>query len=149
MNCDICGKRTDLVPAIVDSTKLSVCKECSNFGTIITEEKTPERPKLKPRLPEEKILEVITSDFADKVKKAREKLNLKQRELAQKIAEKESVIHRIESNHAEPSIELAKKLERFFNIKLIEEHKEERKNIRLDFKNNSLTIGDLLKLKKE
>ena len=74
-------------------------------------------------------------------------LNLKQEELAQKIAEKVSVIHKVESKHLRPSLALAKKLEHFLNIKLIEKYKEE-KTKTLDFTDSALTIGDLIKFKK-
>ena len=47
-------------------------------------------------------------------------MGLKQFELAQKISEKESIIHKIESDSEDPSIQVIKKLERLFKVKLIE-----------------------------
>ena len=149
MNCDICGKEVSLVKAIVEGIELSVCRECSNFGNVI-EQKKPEKTKPKrPTYPTEEVIDVMVSDYTDKIKKAREKMNLKQKEFAQKIAEKESVIQNIESGHIKPSIALARKIEKFCHIKLVEEHKEEHKNVKLNLKDTSLTIGDLLNLKKE
>ena len=149
MNCDICGKEVFLVKAIVEGIELSVCRECSNFGNVI-EQKKPEKSKQKkPIRPSEEIIEIIIPNCGGEVKKAREKMNLKQKEFAQKLAEKESVIQNIESGHIKPPMELARKIERFCHIRLVEQHKEEHKNAKLNFKDTSLTIGDLLNLKKE
>ena len=91
---------------------------------------------------------IISRDYARIVKEAREKLGLEQHQLAERIAERESVIHRIESGLLEPPIKLAKKLEISLKIKLIELYVEEQKG-NVDFRNKALTIGDLIgKLKK-
>lgn len=150
--CELCGKLTDnLMEAIVEGAIVSVCKFCSNFGHVI-----PVQKELKQELPKRNIIikkepeefEIITKNYAQKVKQTRENLNLKQEELAQKIAEKVSVIHKIESGRLRPSLALARKLEHFLNIKLIEKYKEEKSEI-INFKDSSLTIGDLLKYKKK
>ncbi len=149
--CELCGKFNDnLIEAIVEGAVVSVCKSCSNFGHVILIEKPinqeiPKRKIVIEKEPEE--FEIIVNNYAQEVKQAREKLDLKQEELAQKIAEKISVIHKIESGHLKPSLALAKKLEHFLNIKLIEKYKEE-KTKTVDFTNSSLTIGDLIKFKK-
>lgn len=149
--CELCGKPNDnLIEAIVEGALLRVCRKCSDFGHVIPIQKstTLEIPKKKiviEKEPEE--FEIITSNYAQKVKQAREKLDLKQEQLAQKIAEKISVIHKIESGHLRPSLALAKKLEHFLHIKLIEKYKEE-KSKTIDFTDSDLTIGDLLKFKK-
>ena len=68
-------------------------------------------------------------------------MGLKQEELARKINEKESLIHKLENELVEPSLKLAEKLEKFLKIKLIEIYSDENKYV----KNNDdkLTIGDL------
>ena len=75
-------------------------------------------------------------------------MNLKQKELAEKIAEKESIIHQLESGHMKPTISLARKLEKALNIKLIEIYKVQEKK-QVDLSDPTLTIGDLLKLDKK
>jgi len=150
--CELCGRLTDnLTEAIVEGAMLSICNNCVKFGNVIPIKK-PAKEQILPRKniiiekePEE--FEIIVSGYSQKVKQARENLSLKQEELAQKIAEKVSVIHKIESGHLRPSLALAKKLENFLNIKLIEKYKEE-KTETINFKDSNLTIGDLLKHKK-
>src|SRR3989344_3660158 len=133
MNCEICGKEAPLFKTAIENTELAVCKECSNFGKVIEQKKLEHPKQKKPVTQSEEIIELIVQDYGEKIKRAREELNLKQEEFAQKIAEKESVIQNIESSH----------------IKLIEQHKEEHKNVKLNFKDSSMTIGDLVNLKKE
>lgn len=151
--CDVCGKNTSTFRVNIENAILSVCENCSKFGINPTEipileieSKQKQKEQKLASLPEE--IEIITKDFQQKIKEAREKLNLKQVELANKISEKESIIHKLESSQLTPSIELAKKLEKFLNIKLIELYKSETEK-QIDFKNDSLTIGDLIKIKEQ
>ena len=148
-SCDLCGKKTDLVDAIVEGSILKVCKTCVKFGELIEIKKpVPERSESKLENIKEEIIEEIVEDYPIKIKKARESLNLLQKELARKIAEKESVIHNLESGHLVPSIDFARKLEKFLNIKLITMH-EEKKIEKIDFHSTAVTIGDLIKLNKD
>lgn len=149
MSCELCGKEGELYKSIVEGSQMNVCQNCSKFGKIIQTPKTnikfkPKPFKKKQEMPETIFL--IVDNYAELIKRSREKMKLKQEEVAKKIAEKESLIHSIESGKHEPNINLARKLERFFDINLVEEHKEEQKNIG---KTNagSLTIGDLIKKK--
>jgi len=151
MQCDLCGAETEnLFRAIVEGTELNVCKDCAKYGKVI--EKKPIKEETKKQLtktiePEKEIIQVIVPDFAQRIKKKRESLGLKQKEFAKKISEKESLIHNIETGSFEPSISLAKKLERFLKIKLIEEYEEEHKK-GSKTKTGGFTVGDLIKVKK-
>lgn len=149
MGCELCGRNSELVEAVVEGSMLKVCKDCSKFGNVIAVQKT--RPiiqnKIK-KIMEEESLEIVKSDFFTLIKEAREKLGLKQEELAKRLNEKESLIHKIESNSIKPSISFAKKLEKALGIKLVGIYKEdEKKNI--NFKEDGLTIGDLIKIKEK
>lgn len=150
-NCDLCGRRnTKLVEAIVEGTMLSVCENCTKFGNVIKiEQPKVENKTIQKIFIEEEKIEIVDLDYSSKIKKARENLNLKQEELAKKIAEKASTIQKLESGHLEPSISLAKKLEKNLNIKLIIEHKEKKEKKGINFRDENLTIGDLLKTKNE
>jgi len=91
-------------------------------------------------------VQVIADDVARRVSRARQKLGMKQEHLAKKIAEKESLVQKIESGQFTPSIRLARKLENHLRIKLVEQHAEKREQ---KFKSDkvALTIGDMLQLK--
>ena len=149
-SCELCGRKTELIDAIVEGSMLSVCKNCAKFGNVIEIQK----PRLTERPTERMILdlqeeneEYIVDDYAQKIKSARERLNLKQEQLALRIAERESVIHKIESGNMIPTIHLARKLGKFLNIELINPYKEPEK-AKMDLKDKEITIGDLIKLKR-
>jgi len=151
MQCDLCGTETEnLFRAIVEGTELNVCKDCAKYGKVI--EKKPikveeKRQFTKPAEPEKEIVQIIVPDFAQRIKKKRESLGLKQKDFAKKISEKESLIHNIETGSFKPSISLARKLEKFLKIKLVEEYEEEHKKSSKT-KTEGFTVGDLIKIKK-
>lgn len=146
MNCDLCGKDTELFRVNIENALMNVCCKCSKFGEVISkvvEKEIKEEKKLVKRKVEDKMIEIIKEGYGLIIKKAREKIGLKQEELAKKIKEKVSVVHKLENELIEPSLELARKLEKFLKIKLIEyyENKREKATVGND---RELTIGDLL-----
>jgi putative transcription factor len=149
--CDMCGKETNLVVADIEGTELNVCDICAKHGKIIRKiepikESRNIRKKEKIEI-EEETIEKIVEGYGKLIKESREKLGLKQEDFAKKINEKSSIIHNIESEHYEPDIKLAQKIEKFLKIRLIEEEKIEKTNI--DHVDSAgLTIGDLIKIKK-
>lgn len=147
-NCEMCGSTKDLTNAIVEGVSLTVCENCAKFGKIIVARKT-EKPSYEKKAltAEPQIVYEISNDYSTKIKEAREIMNLKQEELALKISEKTSEIHNLESGKIKPSFQLARKLEKFFNIAIIEQLRDE-KPTKINFKDSNVTIGDIIKLKK-
>ncbi len=165
-SCDLCGKENSLGNAIVEGSMLCVCGDCAKFGNIVN----IDRPKEKPvrhnsgqsfnskRMNKGKNtffsnqdlddVETVVSDYSLRLKKARERKDLTQEKVAKAIAEKESVIHKMESGQMRPSIKLAKKLQQFFGINLLTKEVEEEYERPLDIAEGDLTIGDLIKFKK-
>lgn len=132
---------------LIEGVELSVCSGCSKFGKVLAHVKShaaiePIRKQAK----EEKI-ELLVENYAEIIRKRRESLGLTQRDFAGKINEKEATIHKIETKALEPSLALAKKLEKALGVKLVEEHEEKPK----PFKKRSIesfTLGDFIKIKK-
>ncbi|MBS3150218.1 TIGR00270 family protein [Candidatus Woesearchaeota archaeon] len=146
-SCEICGRKSDnLIKAIVEGVMIGVCSECSKYGKVVAIRKPLIEPRRSISIKTNDSYESIVENYANLVKTAREKKGMKQDELAKTLAEKESVIQKIEGGNLRPQINLARKLEKFFNIKLIEKL-EERKDVSLNLKDSSLTIGDILKLR--
>jgi len=79
------------------------------------------KKEIKPQEPEQEVIFIVDENYPQIIKERREKLGLKQEELARKISEKESVINKLESGSMIPNLKLAKKLERFLKVKLISE----------------------------
>jgi putative transcription factor len=150
VNCDMCGKERELVDVIVEGAVVEVCLDCSKHGSVVT----INQPVVDKRIEFQKEKEsgtsyvtVIVSDFGQRIKAARERKGLKQEDLAQDLAEKESVIHQLETGKLKPSFRLAKKLSVFLNIDLVESVESNIKGATkdVDLKSASVTIGDLLK----
>ncbi|MBC8501427.1 MAG: TIGR00270 family protein [DPANN group archaeon] len=150
MHCDMCGTESELFKCEIEETYLNVCKKCSKHGEVIQkiEHLEPEIEEISQKpIERSEVIQIITQNYPKLIKNKREQIGLKQKELAKKIAEKESVIHKLESGHMEPDIQLARKLEKFLNIKLVEQYKEKGEATTVE-KSEGFTIGDLVNIKK-
>jgi len=150
MRCEICGKKIIGKPIRVkiEGSIMDVCVDCSKFGKI--QRQITEKPKKPPRRISrgiEPIYEIL-EDYNMIIREAREKRGWSREDLAKKINEKVSVIHRIEAARMEPDIKLAKKLEKILNIRILEKFEEEETP---DLRRGSFkgtTIGDIARIKK-
>ena len=78
--CELCGKSSNLVNAVVEGTMISVCNSCSKYGNVVhIQEK--EKPKLKAKVVEiEKYMDEIIPGYSEDIKKARQQLDMDQKE---------------------------------------------------------------------
>ncbi len=143
--CELCGKDTNLVSAMIEGGMLSVCQKCAKFGQVVAVPLQAQR-RMKSPAAEEAEQEIIASDYARLVKDAREGRGLTQEQLAKAVSEKESFIHKIESGKMEPPLKTAAKMEQFLGIKLIEKYIASSYKQEKSFA-EGFTIGDLLKKK--
>lgn len=128
VDCEMCGKKNISANKVkIEGTIMTVCDACSKYGVKLADPKKMNnnfnsiRPKFKREDPNAN--KFIVKNYGPIIKQARESRKLKQEEVASKVGEKESLIHKVESGNFKPSFKLAHKLERFFSIKLIEEFK--------------------------
>ena len=148
MNCDMCGKDGELYQAKIEGTVMNVCRNCAKFGKVIRKrvvEKIEIRKKEAPK--EEGPVEMVVANYNELIKNAREKLGLKQEELAQQLNLKTSMINNIERKKFKPNPDLARKLEKNLRIKLVEEYEEE-KSFSGSGQSSGMTFGDLIKKRK-
>ena len=102
------------------------------------------------RRPEESLEKEIVEDYAKRIRNARTKNNLTQEQFAQKINEKPSLLRRIEAGKAKPTIKLAKKLEKSYDIMLLKEADEIEVNTSQFMKKSTGTsLGDIAFIKKK
>lgn len=150
MACEMCGSEKPLFICDIEGTRLNICSVCAKYGKIIKKapvaetardikqaKKEPEKEKSEPLL-------IINPDYAKLIRTAREKMGLNQEDTAKKLNEKISVLHNLEAGKHPPNMDLAKKLEKFFHIRLIQEISDQ-----VEWKSGAsrdqLTVGDLLK----
>lgn len=87
--------------------------------------------------------EALAVDYPARIRSAREKRNLSQKELAASINEKWSIINKLEAEDMRPSDSLVAKLERALDIKLRE--KVEEVQIKKQDGAQAMTLADMLK----
>ncbi len=143
--CELCGKGTELFRAMVEGSELNVCAPCGKFGKMLKKPVMQVRHSPVQKAPEPS--EVVVSDYALRIRSAREQSGMTQKEFALKLNEKESIIHKLENGLFVPPIDLAKKLERLLRIKLVEIEEEEKPEAAKK-SSGPLTIGDIINLKK-
>lgn len=141
MECELCGSKNATRRTKIDNAILTTCEDCVRFGEEIPTVELKPTKKVIPKL--EGLEKLVKPNFHKLIKNERAKRNLTQEDLAKKLNEKSSIIKRIEDGW-EPSINVIKKLERFFNIKLIEEVEE--KQIEKKTDKTKLTIGDVVEV---
>lgn len=155
-NCDICGKTSELVITEIGGVEVEACSACSGFGKVKQKTRIEEkfeqhimrRERRNAPRPTE-VIPLIVEDFSQRIKKRRERLGLKQAELAKKLAEKESVISSLESGSMEPSVALAQKIERILSLKLIDTEEQKAPSVVMHEKSAGLTLGDMIKIRKK
>ncbi|NWF87092.1 TIGR00270 family protein [Candidatus Bathyarchaeota archaeon] len=167
MQCEVCGRKIYGEPllVVIEGAKLTVCKECAKHGKVTWEEENLKTPASKPKAilhplkiqskkqPETSLdtsVELI-GNFDQKIRQAREKIGLSQKDLGKKINEKVSLLKKIETGKMTPNNKLATKLEYALKIKLlvpVTEEKTLQKNIPQQA-NRELTLGDLVQLNKK
>jgi len=153
----MCGADKPLFVTVVEGVELNLCENCKVYGEVKRRIPTPKETAKQGRADErqgptrpmsahvvDEAMELVVPDFAPRIKHAREKLGMKQEDLAKRLALKESQLHTYESGSRKPDIGTARMLERALNIKLVEQYveKHEKGAHRSD---GPLTIADILK----
>ena len=133
---------------MIEGSRLSVCDGCAKLGRVVGRPQPIVRKTQTPaKLVVSEPVETIVTEFAKIIRTAREKKGMTQAEFAQKLNEKESVIQKLENGSITPPVSLARKLEKMLHITLVEFEKGEETQIE-HAKTGTLTIGDLIKIKK-
>lgn len=144
MICDMCGSSGEMVRAEVEGAIINLCQKCSRFGKVLG----PVRVQgfERPRKHEPENTQIINAEYPAKIRGARERSGLTQKEFATRLNEKESLIHQLESGSMEPSISLARKLEKFLRIRLVEEYSESH-DVQKGSREQGFTLGDFIRKK--
>jgi len=152
-NCELCGSKQAKYDAEIEGTMMRVCEGCARFGKVKHSPKTKIVIQEKKAVPQEPIY-IFISGYGSAIKKARERLGLKQEEFGKRLNIKESMLHQLESESFKPSIDIARRLEKELHIKIVEEilpgSKDESASSGISDKTRSgtFTLGDMLNAKK-
>ncbi len=157
MQCELCGKDCECRSAIVDNVKMMLCPNClqkhgkkvqdlskptsSNTRILGRIRKTQEKDLYKTKDMDKKLV----SNYADIIKKARQKKNLTREKLGFNIGERTVTISKIENGDLKPSDKVAEKLEKELDIILFEEIEKVSSVSPGSHKSKGLTLGDFIK----
>ncbi|MCX6651338.1 MAG: multiprotein bridging factor aMBF1 [Methanomassiliicoccales archaeon] len=160
----MCGKEmASLLPVRIEGTVLSVCRDCARFGDNVKaggKKTTTAEPSViqarldnrERRMQTHSVYETgeesieMAEDYSKRIKEAREKMGWKQEELAAKINERVSIIHKLESGTMHPNDTLVRKVEKALDIKLKE--KVMITTVEKTSSGKALTLEDCVKKKK-
>lgn len=121
--CEICGRKNVRAVVSVEGAKLVVCGACARGKKVLYFLEEREPAEARPMAPQKQKIEEteeIREDYAQAIRKAREKTGLPISVVAERINEMESYLERIERGKIMPTFTVAKKLEKELGIKLIE-----------------------------
>ena len=144
---------------LIEGVKMTVCNSCAQYGKkLLTKPKSTylkksysTHPKSSSRNSKKKMDEMeIVPDYAKIIRNVRTLKKLNQDQFAQKLNEKPSLLRRIESAKVKPTIKLAKKIEKVYNITLLKKSDEIEVNTNKYMKKQtSSTLGDIAFIKKK
>ncbi len=162
MICEMCGKEVTFCKKVsIEGVHLEVCAECAKFGTEARKEPAkPEGPKpiitqrLEVREKRGKPRDIyvageteeLADDFATRIRDARQRRGMSQKDLAMRINEKVTVLSKIETGDMRPDEKLIAKLQKELGVAL----KEKVAPIVAAKESGprTLTLADLIKIKK-
>lgn len=174
--CDLCGNRAFLKKYRIEGAEVLACAQCGKFGTPI--ETPPPRRRARPtgslgqtttprsdggpsrsggqRPPSRRVNEELRlmDGYGEAIAKARQKLGLSRKELAENLFIRETLLLRIESEKVRPKDELVKKVEKALDISLMEKAGSDELVEASQFqsqssRNRTLTLGDFAKIRKK
>ena len=155
MQCELCGRECDCVPATIDGVRMMLCPGCIRHGKGISQSPqradTPKKPMLD-RIKKPAVKDVyknmdkeLVSGWNDIIKNAREKKGLTREELGFKIGERTVTISKIENGDLRPSDKTIEKLEKELGITLIEQVSKISPGIASSRRSGGFTLGDFIK----
>lgn len=168
MPCEMCGRDVPRLRRIqVGGSTLEVCNECARFGEDAPREAPSGEPPVTgpaaappaprtyppsaPRRPRDALATgemELAEDYSKRISRARQRKGLTQEQLAKQLAEKKSVISRLESGEMRPSDRLVKKLEHTLGIKLRERAEYQVEPAKKRITSGGVTLGDLIRMEK-
>lgn len=159
-SCEMCGREVpSLRRAIVEGTMMSVCGNCVKFGVeqagqaneVTGRSRVTQSLDARAKRSQQRDIYAgeemeLAVDYGNRVRKARTERGISVEDLGQKIKEKVTILHKVESGSYHPDDGLVLKLEREFGIKLKEKvDKTTASASSAVTSDKSLTLGDLIK----
>ncbi|MBX0285153.1 multiprotein bridging factor aMBF1 [Haloarcula salinisoli] len=174
VQCEMCGKEVSSPSRVkIEGAELDVCDECTDFGTELKTEDSSSSTSTKystsssgssgssgssssssssssgggRRRDMFDEMDEIAQDFDDQIRSARESKGLSQKELAQQLNEKASLIRKLEQGNSLPSDDVRKKIEKSLGIDLSAGGSADDEEWSGGSSDGSYTLGDVVQRK--
>ena len=175
VQCEMCGKEVSSPSRVkIEGAELDVCDECTDFGTEVkTEDSSSTSTKYSTsssgssssssgstsssssssssgggrRRDMFDEMDEIAQDYDDQIRSARESKGLSQKELAQQLNEKASLIRKLEQGNSLPSDDVRKKIEGALDLDLSAGGSSDDTEWSSGESDGNYTLGDVVKRK--
>jgi putative transcription factor len=156
MQCEICERYIEKGKRVrIEGSVVVTCDGCSRYGEVVGAAfshevvKPPQKVEEKTEVAFDLEVEALVEDYPELIRKKREKMDMKQEELARLINEPASLIHRIEIGKMEPSPQIARKLQQKLGVRLLQKSGDMDVHPMKSKTTEELTLGDLVVVKKK
>ncbi len=148
MECEICGKKEAVCFVYLEGAKMNSCSQCARGGKVLHYFESGEEsvPIISQKTRSE---EEIAEGYGKIIKDARTRLGLAIADLGLKIAEKANYLEHVEKEDMLPSIQLARKLEKFLKVRLVESGKSVQSEVKLGSGKKELTLLDVAEIEQK
>ena len=164
MQCEMCGAEAKgpLKRIKIEGTELLVCNACAKYGTEVqgaaprssaaqSVKSSGFQSQAKPAVQRSRDLfdrmgGDLVEDYPDRIRDARMKLGMTQKDLALTMMERELLIKKLEKGELIPEDEVRKKLEKTLDIRLLDDTSSEPTD--LHHARMTTTMGDVIRIKK-
>lgn len=139
----------------IEGSVVVTCEDCARFGEVVgfVSSREKKKPAVRAEVSEGVSFDVggddLVDDYPGIIRDKREKMGLKQEDLAKLINEPSSLIHRLETGRMEPDPEVASKLQKALGVKLLCKSGSEVVQPEKPTGSDELTLGDLVVIKKK
>ncbi|MDE1798468.1 MAG: TIGR00270 family protein [Candidatus Micrarchaeota archaeon] len=156
MECEICGKPEAPYLVLIEGARMRTCGNCARMGKILQTPTTARPPmaaggphgsgrSLANAAPEWELVD----GFGGIMKAARLRMHLPLSVLAERIAEKESFLERIEHESTHPSETVARKIQKELGVTLLEQTSESASGGAVaSSSSGGITLGDILEIER-
>ncbi|HEX9907834.1 MAG TPA: multiprotein bridging factor aMBF1 [Thermoplasmata archaeon] len=164
MICEMCGKQVTFCKKVtIEGVQLEVCSECSKFGAEAKKappKELPPKPVIAQRLEvrerrgkprdiyETSGKEELVEDYSKRIRDARARTGMTQKDLAMKINERVTILSKIEVGQMRPDDKIVSKLQKELGI-VLKERVAEISVTKETPKPTSITLADLITMRKE
>ena len=149
VTCEMCGKEGNISRVSVEGTSMAVCDSCKSMGKSSEDYSSNNSHTFRKRT-KTQVKDEVVVNFSSLINSSMAKKGFTAHQLARVINIKESSLNKYLSGKIKPDIDVARKIENFLEIKIVEQvegsEQIDTTDIIVDSDDTTgLSLGDLIK----